>query len=73
MATELGGEIVAQKNATPTREQAQVLEKHGLKAHSWVVVKEFQNSMIVRNRFTGEFKHIGKEVRNETNKTDVPR
>ena len=52
---------MAQKNATPTKEQAQVLEKHGLKAHSWVVVKEFQNSMIVRNRFTGEFKHIGKE------------
>lgn len=52
---------MAQKNATPTKEQAQVLETHGLKAYSWVVVKEFHDSMIVKNRFTGEFKHIGKE------------
>lgn len=52
---------MAQKNATPTAEQGKVLKKHGLDPQSWVVVKEFPSSMIVKNRFTGEFKHIGKE------------
>ena len=57
----IGGEIVAQKNATPTKEQKEVLEKHGLQAWAWTVVKELQHSMIVKNRFTGEFKHIRKD------------
>lgn len=52
---------MAQKNATPTREQAKVLEKHGLSPLSWVVVKEFPSSMIVKNRFGDEIKHIRKE------------
>ena len=52
---------MAQKNATPSAEQGNVLKKNGLSPLSWVVVKEFPSSMIVRNRFTGEFKHIGKE------------
>ncbi len=51
---------MAQKNATPTKEQQAVLARHGLQALSWVVIKEFPNSMIVKNRFTGEFKHLGK-------------
>ena len=52
---------MAQKNATPTKEQSGVLAKHGLNPLFWVVVKEFPSSMIVKNKFTGEFKHIRKE------------
>lgn len=51
---------MAQKNATLTAAQSQVLAKHGLKAFMWTVVKEFPSSMIERNRFTGEIKHISK-------------
>lgn len=54
---------MAQKNATPTKEQAQVLEKHGLKAYSWVVVKEFHDSMIIKSRFDDEIKHIRKDTK----------
>ena len=50
----------AQKNATPTKEQKKVLEKSGLIPHLWTVIKDLQYSMIVRNRVTGEFKHINK-------------
>ena len=45
-----------QKNAPPTKAQQAVLRKNGLNAISWVVVKELNNSMIVKHRFTGEFK-----------------
>ncbi len=51
---------MAQKNATPTKEQAAVIERHGLKKAFWVVVKELPNSLIITNRFTGEFKVIEK-------------
>ncbi len=51
---------MAQKNATPTKEQTQTMERHGLKAVLWVVVKELQHSMIVKHRITGEFKVIDK-------------
>lgn len=50
----------AQKNATPTKEQQRVLEKAGLIPHLWTVIKDLQYSMIIRNRVTGEFKHINK-------------
>ena len=49
------GEAVAQKNATPTREQANVIAANGLQAAWWVVVKDFSGSMIVRHRISGEF------------------
>ena len=49
-----------QKNATPSREQAEILRKNGLNRMEWTVVKDLNNSMIVRNRFTGEFKVIDK-------------
>lgn len=52
---------MAQKNATPTREQSVVLAKHGLKAWEWTVMRDLQHSMIVRNRYTDEVKHIRKE------------
>jgi hypothetical protein len=51
---------VPQKNAPPTKDQARVLEKNGLKALLWVVVKELPGSMIVKHRITGEFKVISK-------------
>lgn len=39
-----------QKNATPTKEQAEVLRKHGFDPLRWVVVRELPNSIIVKNR-----------------------
>ena len=52
---------MGQKNATPTREQANVLEKHGLKAWEWIVMRDLQHSMIVKSRSSGEIKHIRKD------------
>ena len=52
---------MAQKNATPTKEQKAVLARHGLKDMCWVVVKELPSSMIVKHRITGEFKHLEKK------------
>lgn len=51
---------VAQKNATPTKDQAQVIDRNGLKPALWSVVKELQYSMIIKHRITGEFKVIEK-------------
>lgn len=52
---------MAQKNATPTKEQGRVITANGLKVWEWTVMQDLQHSMIVRNRFTGEVKHIRKE------------
>lgn len=52
---------MAQKNAKPSAEQGKVLKQHGLSPLFWVVVKEFNSRMIVRNRFTGKIKLIGKD------------
>lgn len=51
---------MAQKNATPTKEQKAVLEKHKLNPLCWVVVNETPHSLIVKQRVTGEFKLINK-------------
>lgn len=51
---------MAQKNASPTKEQAKVLEKNGLNKLTWVVIKDLNHSMIVKHRVTGEFKVIDK-------------
>lgn len=51
---------MAQKNATPTQEQSAILRKHDLQPFQWVVVKDFQHSMIIKDRITGEFKSIEK-------------
>ena len=56
---------MAQKNATPTREQSRVITANGLKAWEWTVMQDLQHSMIVRNRLTGEVKHIRKDINNE--------
>lgn len=49
-----------QKNATPTREQQARLRAAGLDPRFWAVTKEFEKSMIIRQRFTGEVQLIGK-------------
>ena len=54
---------MAQKNATPTKEQAETMQRHGLLRYEWVVVKDLTNSMIVRNRETGEFRVLEKNGR----------
>ena len=51
---------MAQKNATPTREQKAVLEKRGLNPLCWVVVNETPRSLIIKQRITGEFRVIDK-------------
>ena len=54
---------MAQKNATPTKEQSQVIKANGLKAWEWTVMQDLQHSMIVKNRFTGEAKPIRKDAK----------
>lgn len=51
---------MAQKNATPTRQQQEVMRKNGLNSILFVVVKDLPHSMIVKHRITGEFKVIDK-------------
>ena len=51
---------MAQKNATPTKEQKSVLARRELNPLYWVVVRETPHSMIIKHRITGEFKVINK-------------
>lgn len=51
---------MVQKNATPTKEQKAVLERHKLNPLCWVVIKETPHSLIVKQRITGEFRVISK-------------
>lgn len=51
---------MAQKNATPNKNQQEVLKRNGLNALTWVVIKELSHSMIVKHRITGEVKVIDK-------------
>lgn len=67
---------MAQKNATPTKEQKAVITKHNLPVAFWVVVKDLPHSLIIKHRATGEFrvieKHIKKtERRNEHEKQQI--
>lgn len=54
---------MAQKNATPTKAQMETIQRNGLLPYEWVVVKDLTNSMIVKNRATGEFKVLDKNGR----------
>lgn len=49
---------MAQKNATPSAKQMDIIRRHGLNPHLYVVVKELEYSLIVKHRITGEFKVI---------------
>ena len=51
---------MAQKNATPSKAQAETMKRNGLNPLTWTVVKELDHSMIVHHRITGEFKVIDK-------------
>ena len=51
---------MAKKNATPSKEQVEILKQNGLNTLCWIVVQDLQNSMIVRHRVTGEFRMIDK-------------
>lgn len=52
--------MMAQKNATPSREQQASLKKAGLDPLYWVVTREFPSQLIVNQRFTGEWRLIDK-------------
>ena len=49
-----------QKNATPTKEQVEILRKRGYDPLRYVVTKELPYSLIVKNRDTGEFDIVKK-------------
>ena len=51
---------MAQKNATPTRRQQEVLKKNNLNPLTWVVIKDMDHGMILKHRITGEFRMIDK-------------
>ena len=51
---------MAQKNATPSKEQQVTIAKAGLNPAYWTVIKETLYSMIIRHCETKEVKLIGK-------------
>lgn len=51
---------MAQKNASPTKEQAKAMKKIGMNPMFWVVIRDLHKSMIVRHRITGEVKLVEK-------------
>lgn len=51
---------MAQKNATPSKEQQETIKRNGLQPMCWTVMQDLNQSMIVRHRITGEVKVIDK-------------
>lgn len=51
---------MAQKNATPSKEQQEAIKKNGLQPLCWTVLQNLSHSMIIRHRVTGEVKVIAK-------------
>lgn len=51
---------MVQKNATPTKAQAEALKRAWMSPNAWVVVRELPHSLIVKHRVTCEFKVIEK-------------
>lgn len=49
-----------QKNASPTKEQAEVLRRNKKNPALYVVVRDLPYSLIIKNRETGEFDVIKK-------------
>lgn len=52
--------MAQQKNAFPNRWQRTTMQKNGLDPNEWVVVRELNHAMIVRNRTTFEYRNIEK-------------
>ena len=57
---ETGEQLMAQKNATPSKEQQAVMKRNDLQPACWTVLQDLHHSMIVRHRITGEVKVIDK-------------
>lgn len=51
---------MAQKNATPTKAQQEVIQKAGLTPLYWTVARELPSSLIICHRETKEFRIIDK-------------
>ena len=51
---------MAQKNATPSKRHAEIIQRNGLNKLTWVVIKELNNTLIVKHRVTGVVKVIDK-------------
>lgn len=51
---------MAKRNATPSKAQQEVMRRNGINSVLWVVMKEFDHSMIIKHRITGEIRHINK-------------
>lgn len=52
---------MAQKNATPTKEQQEALRKAGLDPLHWVVTEEFPTFIVAYNWQTWEWRMIDKK------------
>lgn len=51
---------MAQKNATPSKEQQEIIKRNGLQPCVWTVMQDLNHAMIVKHRITGEVKVIDK-------------
>lgn len=51
---------MAQKNATPSKEQQETIKRNGLQPMCWTVMQDLNHTMIIRHRITGEVKVIDK-------------
>lgn len=51
-----------QKNATPNKQQAAIIKRHGLEPLRWVVIRDLSCSLIIKHRDNDEFKVIEKCV-----------
>ena len=51
---------MAQKNATPLKRQLEVIKRNNLNPALYVVIKELDNTLILKHRITGEVKVIEK-------------
>ena len=54
-------ETMAQKNATPNKDQARIIKANGLAPIEWVVMRDLMHSMIIKHRITHEVKLIDKK------------
>lgn len=56
---------MTQKNATPSKRHAEIIESNDISKLTWTVIKELTNTLIVRHRITGEVKVIDKVVKQD--------
>lgn len=51
---------MAQKNATPSRKQQEIMRKNGINSILYVVIKELEHTLIIKHRITGDVKVLDK-------------